>query len=210
MTQRIFIFGASGHGKVVADAAQGQGFRVMAFFDDAPALWGGKLLEIPVVGGRELLLEWCREHAIDAGIVAIGDNATRLAVARALQELGLRMVTVVHPGAIVAAPVRIGQGSVVMAGAVVNPDCVIGEHCIINTGACVDHDCLVGDAAHIAPGCRLCGGVRVGEGTLVGAGATVIPGVSIGAHALVGAGSTVIHDVPPRTKVVGCPARPLP
>lgn len=210
MTQSIFIFGASGHGKVVADAAQGQGFRVMGFFDDAPAPRGSKLLEIPVVGGRGLLREWCREHAIDAGIVAIGDNASRLAVAGALQAQGLRMVTVVHPGAIVAASARIGQGSVVMAGAVVNPDCIIGEHCIINTGACVDHDCQIGDAAHIAPGCRLCGGVRVGVGTLVGAGATVIPGISIGEHAVVGAGATVIRDVPPRAKVVGCPACPLP
>lgn len=210
MTQRIFIFGASGHGKVVADAAQRQGFRVMRFFDDAPTLWGGNLLGVPVAGGRERLLEWCRKHSIEAGIVAIGDNATRLAVARALQVQGLHMVTVVHPGAIVAESARIGQGSVVMAGAVVNPDCDIGEHCIINTGACVDHDCLVGDAVHIAPGCRLCGGVRVGAGTLVGAGATMIPGISIGEHAVIGAGSTVIHDVPAHAKVVGCPARRLP
>lgn len=209
MTERIFIVGASGHGKVVADAAQGQGFRVMGVFDDAPALWGGVLLGVPVVGGRELLTDWCREHGVTAGIVAIGDNATRLAVARTLQELGLRMVTIMHPGATVAASARIGQGSVVMAGGVVNPDCVIGEHCIINTSACVDHDCLVGDATHIAPGCQLCGGVKVGAGTLVGAGATVIPGISIGEHVVVGAGSTVIHDVPPRTKVAGCPARPL-
>jgi sugar O-acyltransferase (sialic acid O-acetyltransferase NeuD family) len=210
MTERIFIFGASGHGKVVADAAQRQGYRVVGFFDDAPARWGDSLLGIPVEGGRASLPDWCRKQGIGAGIVAIGDNVTRLAMAGFLQAQGLRMVTVVHPGAIVAASARIGQGSVVMAGAVVNPDCVIGEHCIINTGACVDHDCHLGDAVHIAPGCRLCGGVSVGAGTLVGAGATVIPGIGIGAHAIVGAGATVIREVPDRVKVVGCPARVLP
>ncbi len=210
MTERIFIFGASGHGKVVADAARLQGFVVTAFFDDNPVLWQGNFFELPVVGGHELLLAWCRENNVKAGVVAIGNNITRHSLAQELLKIGLQMATVVHPTAVVAASVRIGQGSVVMAGAVVNPDTVVGDHCIINTGAVVDHDCHLGEGVHIAPGCQLCGGVTVGEESLIGAGTTVIPGIRIGAQAVVGAGSTVIHEVPPRGKVAGCPARPLP
>lgn len=210
MTERIFIFGASGHGKAVADAARCQGVDVMGFFDDAPATWGGNILEIPVLGGRDALLDWCREHAVDLGIVAIGDNRTRLEVARALRSLGLGMATIVHPKAVIAASACIGAGCVVMAGAVINADSAIGEQCIINTGACIDHDCCLGDAVHAAPGCTLCGGVAVGLETLIGAGATVIPDVSIGAHVVVGAGSTVIRDIPDLSKVAGCPSRPLP
>ncbi len=41
----------------------------------------------------------------------------------------------------------------------------------------------------------------------IGSGAVILAGVTIGAGAIVGAGAVVTHDVPPRTIVVGNPAR---
>ena len=38
--QPIVVFGAGGHGKVVADAARSAGFVLAAFVDDAPARAG--------------------------------------------------------------------------------------------------------------------------------------------------------------------------
>ena len=209
MPERIFIFGASGHAKVVLDAARLQGYEVCVLFDDNPVLAGGRFMDCAVVGGRDVLSSWCKEQGVSAGIVAIGQNRPRVAVAESLRAAGLRLVSVVHPGAIVAAGVRIGAGSVLMAGAVVNSDAVLGNDCIVNTGACIDHDCELGDGVHVAPGCHLCGNVRVGTGSLIGAGSTVIPGIRIGARALVGAGSTVIRDVPDDARVAGSPCREL-
>jgi sugar O-acyltransferase (sialic acid O-acetyltransferase NeuD family) len=209
MPERIFIFGASGHAKVVLDAARLQGYEVCALFDDNPALAGGRFMDCAVVGGRDVLSSWCKEQGVSAGIVAIGQNRPRVAVAESLRAAGLRLVSVVHPGAIVAAGVRIGSGCVLMAGVVVNSDAVLGDDCIVNTGACIDHDCELGDGVHVAPGCHLCGNVRVGAESLVGAGSTVIPGIRIGARALVGAGSTVIRDVPDDARVAGSPCREL-
>ena len=47
----------------------------------------------------------------------------------------------------------------------------------------------------------------VGRGASIGANATIVCGVTIGERALVGAGSVVTRDVPPRSLVVGNPAR---
>jgi acetyltransferase-like isoleucine patch superfamily enzyme len=47
----------------------------------------------------------------------------------------------------------------------------------------------------------------VEAGASIGAHATILCGVRIGAGALVGAGSVVTRDVPPKTIVVGNPAR---
>jgi maltose O-acetyltransferase len=41
----------------------------------------------------------------------------------------------------------------------------------------------------------------------IGGGATILAGVTIGTQAIVGAASVVTKDVPPRTLVVGNPAR---
>lgn len=51
--------------------------------------------------------------------------------------------------------------------------------------------------------------VRIGRGAWLGQNVVVMPGVTIGELAVVGANSVVTSDVPPRTVVVGAPARPV-
>jgi acetyltransferase-like isoleucine patch superfamily enzyme len=43
----------------------------------------------------------------------------------------------------------------------------------------------------------------------IGAGVLFLPGIEIGEEAFVAAGSFVTRDVPPRTLVMGRPARPI-
>jgi acetyltransferase-like isoleucine patch superfamily enzyme len=52
-------------------------------------------------------------------------------------------------------------------------------------------------------------GPSIRRGARVGGGAVLCPGVEIGEEAFVGAGAVVTKDVPPRTIVVGNPARIL-
>ena len=49
--------------------------------------------------------------------------------------------------------------------------------------------------------------VVIGAGAWIGSNATILPGVTIGDGAVVAAASVVTKDVPPRTVVVGSPAR---
>jgi acetyltransferase-like isoleucine patch superfamily enzyme len=49
--------------------------------------------------------------------------------------------------------------------------------------------------------------VVVEDGAWLGQNAVILPGVTVGAGAVVGANSVVRDDVPPRTVVVGAPAR---
>jgi sugar O-acyltransferase (sialic acid O-acetyltransferase NeuD family) len=208
--ENIFIYGASGHAKVVMDIVERQGgLRITAVIDDNASLHGQVFFGYSIVGGRETLLQLHQQQGIDAGTIAIGDNGVRASLAAWLAQNGIARVAAVHPGAQIGRETTIGAGSVVMAGVVVNCATVIGADVIINTGATVDHDCLIGDAVHIAPGCHLCGNVVVGNGSFIGAGTTVIPGVRIGANVLIGAGSTVLRDVPDGARVAGSPCRDI-
>lgn len=204
----IFVFGASGHAKVVIDALErAAAAKVLFVCDDATAKHGAVLMGYPVVGGRAELLE--RRSETNIGIVTIGDNPIRERVAGWLLENGCALMSVVHPSATLAREVEIGDGTVVMAGCVINSGTRVGRNVIINTGATIDHDCELGDSVHVGPGSHLCGHVSVGAGTLIGAGTTIIPGVRVGTGAIVGAGSTVLADVPDGARAGGSPCRLL-
>ena len=208
MFRRLFIFGASGHAKVVIEVVlRSQAGSIALIVDDDPARTGTDLVGYRVAGRREDLL---RDRALlDAGIVAIGSNAARLEVAAALAKAGLSFTSAIDPSAVVSTSARIGAGSLVMPLVAVNADARIGEHVIVNTGASIDHDCNVGDGVHLAPGSRLCGGVTVDRGAFIGAGTVVVPGIRIGAGAVVGAGSTVLGDIGAGERVAGSPCRVL-
>jgi acetyltransferase-like isoleucine patch superfamily enzyme len=52
-------------------------------------------------------------------------------------------------------------------------------------------------------------GPTIRRGARIGGAAVLLPGVEIGEEAFVGAGAVVLRDVPPRTVVVGNPARKI-
>ena len=192
----IYLYGASGHGKVIKEIIEACGQKVGAFVDDNPAV--NSLCGIKVLHG---------ETTLSPMIVSIGANHIRKKV---VQKLHTSFGSAIHPSAVVSPSAKIGEGTVVMAGAVINADAVIGKHCIINTGASVDHECVIGDFCHIAPHATLCGQVHVGEGSLIGVGACVIPCINIGSWCIIGAGAAVTNNIKDNMKVVGVPARPLP
>lgn len=202
--ERIFVFGASGHAKVVIDIVERQGLYEIAFLaDDDLSLKGTDLFGYRVIGGKVELLE----SGLRKGIVAIGSNTARRSVAAWMTEHCFELVSAVHPSAQIARGVAIGRNNAVMAGAVINPHCTLGDHVIVNTKASIDHDCTIGDGVHIAPGATLCGTVKVGAGTFICAGATVIPNLTIGCNVVIGAGSAVIKDVRDNVVAVGIPAK---
>jgi acetyltransferase EpsM len=201
----LYVYGAGGHGKVVAEAARrGARYQVRGLLDDDPRRWGQERDGLSILGGLDVLerLEADAEVA-----VAVGTNRLRATVAEALTALGRRLATVVHPTAVVAHGVRLGDGSYVAPLAVVHSDATLGRGCIVNTGAVVEHDCVLDDWVHVSPRAALGGGVRLGEGAHVGLGAVLVPGVSLGPWAILGAGAVLVRSLPGSVTAMGVPAR---
>ncbi len=111
--KKLAILGASGHGKVVADAALNSGWEEVLFFDDAwPTVSAAGVW--PVVGGTRELLE--QASCFDGVVVAIGSNARRLEKQSLLEQAGVPIATIIHPSAIVSAYSDIGPNVLCIPG----------------------------------------------------------------------------------------------
>ncbi len=202
----LIVFGARGHGRVVADAALAAGgWRGVVASDRDPALWGTQLLPGVPILAPDALRGLSGNLALH---VAIGDNTSRRAEAEALRGLA-PLASVVHPRAALAPSAEVGPGCLLAAQAVVGPLARLGAGVIVNHGAVVDHDCALDAWCHVAPGAVLGGGVRVGAGALLGAGCVVLPERTVGAAATLGAGALATRSVPDGQRWAGVPARTL-
>ena len=203
MTATVIIIGAGGHARVLLDALQLSGCKVLGFVDPAFAKGSQGPGGLPVLGGDEAL----KDYSVSAvqlvnGIGSIGPTTSRGAVYRRGKEAGFSFARVVHPAAVVSASATLGEGVQIMAGCIVQSGAEIGANSIVNTRASVDHDCKIGETVHIAPGVTLSGNVRVGDRAHIGTGAVVIQGISIGADSLVAAGAVVYRDVPEAGRLI--------
>jgi sugar O-acyltransferase (sialic acid O-acetyltransferase NeuD family) len=202
----VLVYGASGHGKVVADILRTQGVSVAGFIDDAAPTNSAEILGLRVLGDGDWLFREaeCRKVVVALGI---GDNAARRRIAERCMGPGVELLTAIHCSAVVAPSAHLCPGVVVMATAVVNPDAQIGVGVIINTAAIVEHDCQVGDFAHLSPNATMGGGARLGTLSWLGMGANIIHGVTVGSGTIIAAGAVVVRDIPDHVVAMGIPAR---
>lgn len=202
--RHLIIIGAGGHGKVVADIAFKNGqYERISFLDDYCV---DKVLGCDIIGKIANYKEYISEADF---IVAVGNSPKRQLIQNELQLSGARIISLIHPAAVIAFGVKLGVGCVVAAAAVIGPDTQIGDGVIINTACSVDHDCTVGDFSHISIGAHLAGSVSIGCQTMVGAGAVVKNGISICDDCLVGAGAVVVKDIFEKGTYVGVPAKKM-
>jgi len=201
--KRLFVLGAGGHGRVVADSAESmEVFNEIIFLDDEPGE-----ADVPVMGRCSDLASLARSE--DACIVAFGDNRSRLKALKQIGGLGIEIAVVIDASATVGRDCTIGPGSVVLPQAAVNNGSILDLGCIVNTGSTVDHDCRLGECVHVSPGAHLGGDVTAGECTWFGIGSCVRNGVEISRDVVVGAGAVVVSNIPEGITVVGVPARKL-
>lgn len=194
----MYLFGASGHCKVIIDIIERcNQFKIDAIVDDSPKCQA-------IFNHVVLKTSDSRFKVDDLLFIAIGNNFVRKNIS---ENYALKYPVLIHPQSIIASSVSLGEGSVVMAGAIINPDVIIAKQCIINTGAIIEHDCVLDDFVHISPNVALAGNVKIGEGTHVGVGSCVIQGIVIGKWVTIGAGAVIIKDIPNYAVVVGNPGR---
>ncbi|MBI4504704.1 MAG: serine acetyltransferase, partial [Chloroflexi bacterium] len=175
--------------------------------DDNPSLAGADIAGLRVLGGFAALAELAARRALDGVTLSFHSEVRRKIHRRIAADLGLRIVPLVDPRAVVGMGVQVGDGALIEAGAVVGPGTTVGEGTIVDVGAVVAHDCFLGPFSHLSPGCHLSGVVHLVENVLVGVGASINSTVTVGRNVIIAPGAGVMNDVPDDVVVSGVPAK---
>ncbi len=191
--KKIYIYGASGHGFVVADMAKANGFKDIIFIDD------GK--------NEYLTFEDVKKQTEIPFALGIGDNHIRRRLFEKLEFHGFQIETLIHPSAVVSSSVEIGIGTVVMPNVVINAKSKIGKGVILNSSCVIEHENIINDFAHISPNAALAGNVTIGENSHIGIGSCIKQGIIVGNNCVVGAGSVVVKSIDNNNLCFGNPCK---
>lgn len=186
---KIYIYGNSGHGQVVAEIASLCGYKEIVFLDDNKGLKFDPNLPKADI------------------IIAIGDNKTRQILQKKVENYGFNLVSLIHPSSIISKSAKIGKGSVIMPLVVINTKAKIGDGVILNSGCIIEHECEISDFCHISPKASLAGNVKIGNLTHIGIGSCVIQNIKIGKNVVVAAGGVVVRNLEDNGVFMGIPAK---
>ncbi len=185
---------------------------------------GVKVLENAVVGKQPSLSprSTTRREPLPPTEIGAGTIVSTGAIVFAGSLVGARVI--LGDQSCVRERVTIGDDVVLGRGSLVENDTTIGAMTRIQAQAYITAYSTLEEHVFVAP-CvvttndnymgrteqrhELMKGPTIRRAARVGGGAVLCPGVEIGEEAFVGAGAVVTKDVPPRTIVVGNPARVL-
>ena len=194
MSKSIYIYGASGHGLVVADIARACGYDDVVFVDDDKSK--GFLTFDDIKENRDYHIAF-----------GIGNNQIREKLYKKVRENGFAIPTLIHPSSIISSSAIIEEGTVVMPNVVVNAKAYIGKCVILNSSCVVEHESIIGDFVHISPKVSIAGDVKIGDFTHIGIGSSIIQCLEIGKNSIIGAGSVVVKNIADFKKAYGNPCK---
>ena len=198
--ETLTIIGCGGHSKVVSEIAALNGYLNIDYLD--------------TVSNRMKFLGRSVRNSVPHGysgsfFTAIGDNYSRQAVTESFLEQNpqAKLITLIHPNAVVSEQTKIGEGVVIMPNCAINSSTTVKDGVIINTGSCIDHDCILFPYASVGPGVAIGGSVVIGQRSAIGIGACIKNQINIGSDSVIGAGAVVLNNIAANIVAYGIPAK---
>jgi sugar O-acyltransferase (sialic acid O-acetyltransferase NeuD family) len=207
--KRLVIIGAGGFGREmmswIKDIENSDRYELIGFLSNNKNDLTGYDIDYPILGDPETY----EPKPDELFVCAIGSPKTKLRICRSLKAKGGQFLSFVHPTVVVGQNVIIGEGTVLCPGAVVTADVRIGSFVMLNVYASVGHDVVIGDGCTLSGHCDVTGFASLGEGVFMGTHAAVLPNAVVGDYAVIGAGSVVLKKVRPNATVFGVPAKQI-
>lgn len=192
---KVVIIGTGSMATQVIDSLQlERNFTIAGLIDDEKENYTFKGYN--VIGKKTDLPAIKKQGGIDHAIIAVGDCDVREKISYVLDECGYRLITCIHPSAVVASDVKINIGSIIGPGVVLGTNVVLEKNVIIDTGSIIGAGTKTGDNVSIQVGVTIGGGVTIGKNVMVRTGATISGLLYVGRHNIVEVGDVIKNDLP--------------
>jgi UDP-perosamine 4-acetyltransferase len=203
------VIGTGGHSRVVLSILSNVGAQVVGLVELGAIRMNEKILNLPVLGGVEVLNKFEGSYEIDV-YIAVGDNIIRSFWFDSLKARNFSLPNLLSPHAIVDSNAQLGEANIICPRAYIGPEAKLGNNNLINTAAVIEHEVRVGSHCHLAPSSVVAGRSEVEDQTMLGAGSIVIESIRIAKFTMVAAGAVVISNIEiPGSTWIGVPARRL-
>lgn len=180
-------------------------WNILGFINDDRTALDNYACSHSIIG---TIKEWQPEKGQEY-VCAIADPFGKKKVTDMLKKRGAVFASVIHPAALIAEYVEVGEGLIMYPFSGITPNVKIGDFVSILGFTGVGHDVEIGDYCTISGYCELAGRVKLGKKVFLGGRTTVIPGRKIGAEAYVAAGSVVMTNIRAGYRVMGYPAKKM-
>lgn len=189
-TEKIYIYGNSGHGAVCEDIAKAMGYKECIFLDDNKGTPFSKNLP-----------------KYDM-FIAIGENYTRKKIYEKVLKYGFKVVNLIHPSAVISSSASLDkEGIVIMPLVVINAKAKIEKGVILNSSCIIEHECEVGAFSHISVGAKCAGNVKIGKLCFLGINSAILPNLTLADESILGGGAVLVKSQNEKGIFVGLPAK---
>lgn len=172
----LLIIGAGGHGRCCADIARAMNqFDKISFLDDASV--DTVVNNLSVIGKVDELSSFYGKYK--NVVVAIGNNSVRKKLMKQCEDIGYKLVNLIHPLSSISSYATLGKGIVVFPYTTIEANAVINDGCILCSSSVINHDshlesyCLVYSNTTIRPNTYIGTETRIGNNCCISTNVTI-------------------------------------
>ena len=195
--ERVAVIGAGTGGTIVYDIlSRDSSKNVVHFYDDN--LKGKSIFGIPILDkiNSKTIIESYKRDEFDSVVVTLGSNVDlKDKIYQELKSANLKFTNAIHPSAIIAYGINLGQGNIVAANVVIGAFTSLGENNIFSSSCVIEHHNTVGVSNSFGPNVVTSGTVKIGNKILFATGIFIEPYLSIGSNSIISSGSIITSDV---------------
>ena len=198
--ERVVLFGTSEGAKLAHFAlSHDPAYEVVAFTVDRAYIEAEQFCGLPVVPFEEVTSIYPpADYKMLVAIYSSGMNKTRAEKYAQAKEKGYTLISYIHPQAIVASDLVMGDNCFISEGVICRPFLRIENNVIIMPGAVVAHHTLIKDHCYIGTRAVVMGAVVMEPYCFIGPNATIMEDVTLGRECLIGGSVTIQKDTQER------------
>jgi sugar O-acyltransferase (sialic acid O-acetyltransferase NeuD family) len=191
--EKVVLFGTSEGSKLVHFAlSRDPSYEVAAFTVDRAYIKEEKFCGLPLIPFEEVEAVYPPgDYKMMVAIYANEMNRVRAEKYNQAKEKGYTLISYIHPQAIVAPDLVIGDNCFISEGAICRPCLTIGNDVIVMAGAFIGHYAVIKDHCFIGNRAVVMGAVIMESFCVIGPNATILEDVTLGRECLIGGGAVI-------------------